>query len=124
MGMLQGITTSKATDGGPVNLIDVIGDKSAVAQGRLLSSVLWDPTETFVNMIQDVNEGKFGSRPYTIGLADGSVRLLKTPGISEPVWGELEKTRERILKGELKVPLIVDAAQVRALMTAVQAPSS
>jgi simple sugar transport system substrate-binding protein len=107
-----------------VNLIDVIGDKSAVAQGRLLSSVLWDPTETFVNMIQDVNEGKFGSRPYTIGLADGSVRLLKTPGISEPVWGELEKTRERILKGELKVPLIVDAAQVRALMTAVQAPSS
>ncbi len=122
MGMLQGITTSKATDGGPVNLIDVIGDKTNVAQGRLLSSVLWDPTETFVNMILDVNAGTFGSRPYTIGLADGSVRLLKTPAISDALWGELEKNRERILKGDLKLAPIVDAAQVRALMTAVQAP--
>lgn len=122
MGMLQGITTSKAKDGGKVWLIDVIGDKTSVAQGHLLSSVLWDMTQAFVKMIEDANAGKLGSRPYSIGLADNSVRLLKTAAIPDNVWNEVDAAQKRIASGALKPDQIFDAAAVRALMTDVQAP--
>jgi simple sugar transport system substrate-binding protein len=122
MGMLQAITTTRATDGGRVMLIDVIGDKSNVAQGHLLSSVLWDPTQTFVNMVEDIRAGRFGSRPYTIGLGDNSVRMLRTPNITDAQWAELEQVKNRIVSNELRVPYVADAAQVRAAMTNVQAP--
>lgn len=122
MGMLQAITTARATDGGRAMLIDVIGDKTSVAQGHLLSSVLWDMTQTFVNMIEDIRAGRFGSRPYTIGLADNSVRLLRTPNITDAAWAEVEQVKNRIASNELRVPYVGDAAQVRALMTNVQAP--
>jgi basic membrane protein A and related proteins len=121
--MLQGITTGRAADGGKVMLIDVIGDKSKVAQGHLLSSVLWDMTLPFAAMIEDINAGKLGSRSYTIGLADGSVRLLRSDGIPAAVWQEIEQVKMRIEKGELQIPYVADAAQVRAMMTDVQAPA-
>jgi simple sugar transport system substrate-binding protein len=123
MGMLQAITTSRAADGGKVMLIDVIGDKSKVAEGHLLSSVLWDMTLPFSAMVEDINAGKLGSRRYTIGLADGSVRLLRTEGIPAAVWQEIEQVKARIESGELQVPYVADAAQVRAAMTDVQAPA-
>ena len=122
MGMLQGITTSKAKDGGKVMLIDVIGDKSGVAQGHLMSSVLWDMTDVFTRMIEDINAGKLGARPYTIGVADGSVRLLKTAMIPDPVWAEVEQVKGQIASGALKIPYVADAQAVRAMMTDVQAP--
>jgi basic membrane protein A and related proteins len=123
MGMLQAITTARAADGGKVMLIDVIGDKGKVAQGHLLSSVLWDMTLPFSAMIEDINAGKLGSRRYTIGLADGSVRLLRTEGIPAAVWQEIEQAKARIESGELQIPYVADAAQVRAMMTDVQAPA-
>ena len=104
-------------------LIDVIGDKSKVAQGHLLSSVLWDMTQPFAAMIEDINAGKLGSRRYTIGLADGSVRLLRTESIPENAWQEIERAKARIVKRELEIPYVADAAQVRAMMTDVQAPA-
>ena len=85
--------------------------------------VLWDMTLPFSAMIEDINAGKLGSRPYTIGLADGSVRLLRTEGIPAGVWQEIEQVKARIEKGELQIPYVADAAQVRALMTDVQAPA-
>jgi simple sugar transport system substrate-binding protein len=123
MGMLQAITTARAPDGGRVMLIDVIGDKTKVAQGHLLSSVLWDMTQPFAAMIGDINAGTLGSRRYTIGLADGSVRLLRTEHIPDDAWKEIEQAKARIVKGELEIPYVADAALVRALMTDVQAPA-
>jgi basic membrane protein A len=122
MGMLQAITTARAADGGRVLLIDVIGDKTKVAQDHLLSSVLWDMTQPFSAMIEDINAGRLGSRRYTIGLADGSVRLLRTEAIPTNVWSEIEQAKARIASGELKIPYVADAAQVRAMMTDIQAP--
>jgi simple sugar transport system substrate-binding protein len=74
-------------------------------------------------MIGDINAGTLGSRRYTIGLADGSVRLLRTEHIPDDAWKEIEQAKARIVKGELEIPYVADAAQVRALMTDVQAPA-
>jgi simple sugar transport system substrate-binding protein len=118
MGMLQAITTSRATDGGQAWLIDVIGDKSQAAPNHLLTSVQWDITQPIIHMVEDIRAGRFGQRRYTIGVADGSVRLLRTRHITEAQWVEVETAKDRIIRGEQQVPYVTDAAAVRSLVTA------
>lgn len=120
-GMLQAVETTKAADGGKVLFIDVIGDKTSVGKGFLLSSVVWDITPVYAAMIKDLQDDTFGTKRYAIGLADNSVKLLKTDQIPDNVWGEVEKIREQMVAGEIKVEPVFEATAVRALMTDVSA---
>ena len=120
-GMLQAVETTKAPDGGKVLFIDVIGDKTPIDKGNLLSSVVWDITPVYVAMINDLKADTFGTKSYAIGLKDDSVRLLKTPQIPDDVWAEIMKIRDDIIAGKIKVEPIYDAEKVRALMTDVSA---
>ncbi len=118
-GMIQAVETTPAVDGGKVWFIDVIGDKSELDQGHLLSSVLWNMEPVFSAMVDDLEAGTFGSRGYGIQLADDSVQLLRTPHIPDEVWAELMTLRDDIIAGEVFVELIADAREVRDLMNAV-----
>jgi simple sugar transport system substrate-binding protein len=120
-GMIQAVETTKATDGGKVWFIDVIGDKSDLDKGHLLSSVLWNMVPVYSAMVEDLNAGTFGTKGYQIGLSDDSVALLKTKHIADNVWGELMQLRDQIIAGGVKVDEIYDAQDVRALMTSVEA---
>ncbi len=120
-GMIQAVETTMATNGEKVWFIDVIGDKSELDKGNLLSSVLWDMVPVYTAMVEDIMADTFGTRGYQIGLADDSVRLLKTPHIPEDVWGDLMKTRDDIIAGSITVAEITDAQEVRALMSSVEA---
>lgn len=119
-GMLQAIETTPATDGGKALFIDVIGDKSSIDKGHLLSSVVWDMIPVYSAMIEDLKAGTFGAHGYSIGLKDDSVRLLKTPHIPENVWSEIMAVRKNIVDGTLTVQEIYDAQDVRALMSSVE----
>ena len=77
-GMLQAVETTPAVDGGKAYFIDVIGDKTSIDKGFLLSSVVWDLTPVYTAMINDLKAGTYGSHNYDINLADGSMHLLKT----------------------------------------------
>jgi simple sugar transport system substrate-binding protein len=116
-GMLQAVETTKATDGGKVFFIDVIGDKSSIDKGFLLSSVLWNLTPVYTAMIEDIKADKFGTRNYGISLADDSVSLLKTKQIPDDVWKSIMDIRDKLIKGEIKVEPKFDAAAVHALVT-------
>ena len=116
-GMLQAVETVKAADGGKVMFIDVIGDKTAIDKGFLLSSVVWNITPVYVAMINDLKADTFGTKSYAIGLADDSVKLLKTPQIPDDIWASVMKLRDEVLSGAIKVDPIFDAAAVRALMS-------
>lgn len=116
-GMIQAVATATAADGGEVWFIDVIGDKSSVAEDVLLSSVIWDITPVYTAMIEDIRSDTYGTKTYAIGLADDSVRLLKTDAIPDDVWAEIEEIRANIVSGELTVEPIFEATKVRALMT-------
>ena len=116
-GMLQAVDTDKATDGGKVYFIDVIGDKSGVDKDHLLSSVIWNLTPVYTAMIEDLKSGKFGTYEYSIKLADDSVQLLKTGLIPDKVWSELQPIRDDIISGKIKVVPHFDAAAVHALVT-------
>ena len=71
-------------------------------------------------MIEDLKADTFGTKSYKIGLADNSVRLLKTPQIPDDVWAEVMALRDDIIGGEIKVEPMFDARRrCRALMTGV-----
>lgn len=119
-GMIEAVETAKATDGGKVWFIDVIGDKSSLDKGHLLSSVLWNMEPVYGAMVDDLKAGTFGTKSYKIQLADDSVTLLKTDQIPADVWKQVMATREKIVDGSVKVDLVTDAQKVRALMSEVE----
>ena len=118
-GMLQAVETTPATDGGKVFFIDVIGDKTPIDKGFLLSSVVWNITPVYIAMINDLKADTFGTKHYSIGLADDSVKLLKTAQIPDDVWAAISKLRDDVISGAIPVEPIFDATAVRALMTSV-----
>lgn len=116
-GMLQAVETTKAADGGKVYFIDVIGDKSPIDKGFLLSSVVWNITPVYTAMINDLKADTFGTKSYSIGLKDDSVKLLKTSAIPDNVWSEVQALREDVISGKIKVEPVFEATAVRKLMT-------
>jgi simple sugar transport system substrate-binding protein len=116
-GMLQAVETRKSINGGKVWFIDVIGDKTSIDKGNLLSSVVWNLVPVFSAMIEDLKSNRFGTHPYPLKLADGSVHLLHSKYIPADVWKEIEAVRLQIVTGKLAVEPIFDAARVRALVT-------
>jgi len=116
-GMIQAVETNKAVDGGKVLFIDVIGDKSSIDKGNLLTSVVWDMTPVYVAMIEDLKADTFGTKSYSISLADGSVKLLKTPQVDAAAWDAVMEVQKQIIDGSLKVEPIFDAEAVRALVS-------
>jgi simple sugar transport system substrate-binding protein len=121
-GMLQAVETRKSTGGGKVWFIDVIGDKTPIDKGALLSSVVWNLVPVYSAMIEDLKANKFGTHPYRLQLADDSVHLLHSPHIPDKTWSEVDAVRKQIVDGTLKVEPVFDAVQVRALMSSVAAP--
>lgn len=120
-GMLQAVETTPATDGGKAYFIDVIGDKTSIDKGNLLSSVIWDLTPVYSAMIKDLKDGKYGSQNYNIKLSDGSLRLLKTKNIPDAVWKEMEALQAEVVSGAIKVESKFDADSVHALVKTVAA---
>lgn len=116
-GMLQAVETTPAADGGKVMFIDVIGDKTPIDKGYLLSSVLWNLSPIYEAMIEDIRADKFGTRNYGINLADGSVALLKSPQIPDDVWDEVMVVKDQIVSGDLTIEPKFDAESVHALVT-------
>jgi simple sugar transport system substrate-binding protein len=117
-GMIEAVETAASKN---VWFIDVIGDKTTIDKGHLLSSVLWNMVPVYSAMVEDLKADKFGTRNYKIGLADDSVALLKTKHIPDDVWASIQDLRQQVIAGSIKVPEVYDAQAVRALMTTVSA---
>lgn len=120
-GMIEAVENNEATDGGPVWFIDVIGDKSSLDQGHLLTSVMWNMVPVYSAMVEDLKKGDFGKKRYKISLSDDSVALLKTDHIPAETWTEIMDLRGKIVDGSLVVEPVFDAVEVRKLMSSVDA---
>ncbi len=119
-GMIQAVETTMATDGGKAWFIDVIGDKSSLDKGHLLTSVLWNMVPVYSAMVEDLRADSFGTKSYRIQLADDSVKLLQTPHIPADLWDGAMALRDDIVAGRVAVDLVTDAQAVRALMNSVE----
>ncbi len=119
-GMLQAVETTKATDGGKAYFIDVIGDKTSIDKGFLLSSVVWDLTPVYTAMINDLKADKFGTQNYDIKLSDNSLSLLKTKNVPDDVWAQVDAIKADIISGKIVVEPKYDADSVHKLVKTVQ----
>jgi simple sugar transport system substrate-binding protein len=118
-GMLQAVETTKATNGGKVWFIDVIGDKTSIDKGYLLSSVVWNLVPVYSAMVEDLKADTFGTKGYSIQLADDSVTLLHSKHIPDKVWSDVSAIRQQIVDGKMKIEPVWEADKVRALMSSV-----
>lgn len=93
--------------------IDVIGDKSkSEAKDFLLTSVLFDYTGVYRQLVEDLEAGEFGS-VVTMNVENNGVRLLDPPIKVDPESMKLvEETRDKIVAGDITVSAIGDAEGV------------
>jgi len=105
----------EAADG--AMFIDVIGDKSAIdEQGVLLSSVLWDFNDAFVQAAADVEAGTFGTEGYWLDLANGGISLLETDLWSDEGRAAVEAALAGVTDGSITLPPVADQAAYDALV--------
>lgn len=111
-GMIQAIREFNAErpEEEHARFIDVIGDKSnSEARDFLLTSVLFDYTGVYRQLVSDLEAGTFGS-VVTMSLENDGVRLLDPPiPIDRETADVIEATREEIVSGEIDVSAIGDA---------------
>ncbi len=111
-GMLQAV--ENADD---VKFIDVIGDKTAIDdQGVLLSSVLWSFDGLYEDAIAAIGDDTLGEQGFELDLENGGISLLRTDLIDDQTWSEIEDAQQKIIDGDIKVPLTEEKSQVDALI--------
>lgn len=111
-GMIEAIREHNANEENADNqawFIDVIGDKSAEYGDVLLTSVLFDYSGIYRDMIMNVGTDSFG-QVYTMDLENDGVRLLDLPDtVSQEAQDAVEQARQDILDGTVEVSAIGDA---------------
>jgi len=114
-GMVQAIEEHNAQDGATKAwFIDVIGDKRAEHGDVLLSSVLFDYTGIYKQMLDDLAAGTFG-KIYTMDVKNGGVRLLDLPDeVSQEAKDAVAEAEKSIVDGSVKVSAISDVDQMKA----------
>ena len=112
-GMLQACSTKKARDGGKVWFIDVIGDKRSIDRADvLLSSILFDFSVTYDEIIRTVLDGSFGKQHW-MSVNNKAVYLLEpNKAVSQKIKSDIETARGKVLSKEIKVVDIVTAAEL------------
>jgi simple sugar transport system substrate-binding protein len=114
-GMIQAIEEHNAQEGATKAwFIDVIGDKKAEHGDVLLSSVLFDYTGIYRQMLDDLAAGTFGD-VYTMDIENGGVRLLELPeDIAQEVKDAVAEAEAAIVDGSVTVSAISDAEEMKA----------
>jgi basic membrane protein A len=114
-GMIEAIRDyNKDHADAPAKFIDVIGDKSKDYSDVLLTSVLFDYSGIYEQMINDLAQGSFG-KTYTMDVKNGGVRLLPLPADSDAAITDAVNTaQEAIVAGTIKVDAIGDTDQMKS----------
>lgn len=109
-GMLQACSIKKARDGGKVWFIDVIGDKRSIDRADvLLSSILFDFSVVYDEIIQSIMDGTFGKQHW-VSVKNGGIQMLEpNKAVSKGIRAEIETARRQILSGKIDVVDIADA---------------
>ncbi len=114
-GMIEAIREhNEANPDNKAWFIDVIGDKSKDYSDILLTSVLFDYTGIYEEMIKDIEAGTFG-KVYTMDVKNGGVRLLDLPDwVPQEVKDAVAAAQKDIVEGKINVSAIGDAEGMKA----------
>ena len=116
-GMIEAIREfNEANAETPAWFIDVIGDKSADYSDVLLTSVLFDYTGVYEQMIRNAGTDQFG-QVYTMNVENGGVRLLDLPeSVPAEIQDAVAAAEADIVAGTITVSAIGPAEEMHARM--------
>ncbi len=114
-GMIEAIREfNEANAETPAWFIDVIGDKTADYSDVLLTSVLFDYSGIYEQMIRNAGTDQFG-QVYTMNVENGGVRLLDLPeSVPAETADAVTAAQTGIIDGTITVSAIGDAEGMHA----------
>jgi simple sugar transport system substrate-binding protein len=103
-GMLQACSTKKAKDGGKAWFIDVIGDKRSIdKKDVLLTSVLWDMSVVYDEIIKSYMDGTYG-KEHWVTMDNGAIYLLEpNKAVPQDIRTELKTIEKKVKSGAIQV---------------------
>lgn len=85
-----------------------VGDMSVLAPDAVASSIVWNMKPLFDQMLKDTEAGTYADKYYRLGVADDVIKVAVNPKVEPKLGAEktkgLDKLREEIKAGKLKVP--------------------
>jgi len=102
----------------PVKYIADIGDVTDLLKdpNTMLTSVRWNMKGAFVEAIKGVEDGSFGKKPYTLTVANGGLTLQDTPSLTTEIKAAVDKAKQGIIDGSIKVETSTTKAAVTKLL--------
>lgn len=118
IGYLQAIETADA--GHPIYYIATIGDVTAIVDNpdMVLTSVLWNFKNAYIDAIKDIEAGKFGTKTYELTVANGGLSLQDTPSLTGDLASAVDAAKAGIIDGSVKVERATDKDAVQAIIDA------
>ncbi len=118
IGFLQAIETAQTEY--PISYIATIGDVTGMVENpdTVLTSVLWNYKDTYVQAIKDIENGTFGTKSYELTVANGGLSLQDTPGLTAETKTAVADATEAIKSGKVKVAYTDTKEAVQALIDA------
>ena len=118
IGYLQAIETAQT--GYPISYIATIGDVTGMVThpDTVLTSVLWNYTDTYVQAIKDIENGSFGTKSYELTVANGGLSLQDTTALSADTKSAVADATEAIKSGKVKVAYTDTKEAVQTLIDA------
>ena len=103
-GMLQACSTKKAKDGGKAWFIDVIGDKRSIDKSDvLLTSVLWDMSVVYDEIIKSYMDGTYG-KEHWVAMDNGAIYLLEpNKAVPQDIRTELKAIEKKVKSGAVQM---------------------
>lgn len=116
LGYLQAIET--ANTGYPISYIATIGDVSDIVSNPdiVLTSVLWNYADTYVQAVKDIEAGTFGTKTYDLTVGNGGISLMPTPQLTADMQKATNGAVRAISQGDLKVQRTETKDAVQALI--------
>lgn len=100
----------------PDNKVYAVGafvDMYQRAPNTIITSTIWKTTQPTLALLDIIREGKFEGKNYEFFMADGSTDLAPYHELADEVPQEVKdkvtEIRQKIIDGEIKVPIVTEA---------------
>ncbi len=118
IGYLQAIESADA--GHPIYYIATIGDVTEIVEDPsiVLTSVLWNFKDSYIQAIKDVEAGTFGTKTYELTVENGGLTLQDTDALQGEIADAVKAASDGIIDGSVTVERTTDKDAVQALIDA------
>jgi basic membrane protein A len=115
MGNHTGMGAIEAAEDRGVWAVGLYADQNELAPDFVLTSIVNRFDAIIRSAIEDIAQGSFGNNAYLLTMREGAVELAPYHGLEDQIPAEvkamLNETAEKILSGEIQVPIIETASE-------------